>query len=91
MPVGKVVKRPRLSQHAAMSKQTLELLDAEYHLMVARRRAEHYAPYSPAWDAAMEAVGEFEQQVSRLDDQAAEHRWLGIAGVALVTSSAPSN
>ena len=74
-----------------MNKPTLELLDAEYHLMVARRRAEHYPPSSPAWDAAMEAVREFEQLVSRLDALAAEHRWLGIAGVAMVTSAVGSN
>ena len=65
-----------------MNRPSLELRDAEYHLMVARRRAAHFAQFSPEWEAAMEIVRKCEQHVCRLDDRAIEHVWLGIAASA---------
>ena len=57
---------------------TLELMDAEYQLMLARRRAGQCSPSSPAWDAAMEAICECAARVVRLDRHATKHPWLGI-------------
>jgi hypothetical protein len=64
--------------HAGMTGPTAEQMDAEHQLMLARRRAGQCCPFSPAWDAAMEAIHECEWRVIGLDRHAAEHPWPGI-------------
>ena len=42
---------------------TLEQMDAERELMVARRRVDRYAPDTPEWVAAVEAVRAWEARI----------------------------
>lgn len=50
-----------------MYQPTLERMDVEFRLVVARTRAERCSPASPSWDAAMGLVDELEDEISRLD------------------------
>ncbi|MEX1168943.1 MAG: hypothetical protein WEE50_02250, partial [Chloroflexota bacterium] len=46
---------------------TLERMDAEFHLLIARRRVEQCAQGGPSWDAAMGLVDELEADLRRID------------------------
>jgi hypothetical protein len=45
---------------------TLERMDAEFRLLIARRRAEQCSPGGPSWDAAMGLVDELEADLRRI-------------------------
>ena len=50
-----------------MSNLKLARMTADFALLVARRRAAAYIPFSPAWDAAMRAVEDCEREAYRVD------------------------
>jgi len=50
-----------------MRATTLERMDAEYQLLIARRRAKQCQRGGPAWDAAMGLVDELEADPRQID------------------------
>lgn len=47
-------------------------LNLELELFSARRRADQYLPYTPAWDAAIAEVEDLERAIWRVDHGPAE-------------------
>jgi hypothetical protein len=43
-------------------------MNVDVDLLIARRRMAEYAPYSPAWDAAMARVEDLEREAWHLDE-----------------------
>ena len=56
-----------MAHDPSMSHPTLERMDAEFGLLVARRRAEGCSKGSPSWDAAMGHVDELALELNRID------------------------
>jgi hypothetical protein len=56
-----------LADHVSMVNLKLDRMSADYALLLARRRAAAHAPFSPAWDAAMNVVEDCEREAYRLD------------------------
>jgi hypothetical protein len=54
-----------------MPKLKLERMSADYALLLAKRRAEHRMPFTPAWDAALRDVEDRERDVFRLEQACA--------------------
>jgi hypothetical protein len=60
-------------------------LNLELELFNARRRADEYRPYTPAWDAAIGEVEDLERALWRLDHSLAEPARPG----AMITEASP--
>lgn len=56
-----------MAHDRSMSHPTLERMEAEFGLLVARRRAEGCSQGSPSWDAAMGQVDELALALHRID------------------------
>jgi hypothetical protein len=56
-----------MAHDPSMSHPTLERMEAEFGLLVARRRAEGCSQGSPSWDAAMGHVDELALELHRID------------------------
>ena len=52
----------------------LDQMTADYALLLARRRAAAFPPFSPAWDAAMCAVEDCEREAYRLEQLSQSRR-----------------
>jgi hypothetical protein len=67
-----------LSHDPGMHGPTLEQMNAELELLIARRRADHHAPQTASWKAAIKAVRECEDRFRAIDVHAARRESIHI-------------
>ena len=78
MTTGGPVHPRRSLENPRVRATTPECMDAEYQLLIARRRAEQCQRGGPAWDAAMGLVDELEAEVRRIDQEVTPRTLLAV-------------
>ena len=81
MRPGPLIPGPRRGRDDSMPKHKLERMAADFALMLAKRRAEHRTPDTPAWDVALRDVEAMEREVVRLDQGTRESTKRPIGGL----------